>query len=229
MYLRAGKMAEWSIAAVLKTVELKGSGGSNPSLSATISKSMETNIIIPNKTIENAIDLSIIQSIHEIRGYKVMLDFDLAEQYGVETKRLKEAVRRNIERFEGEDCMFELIREEIDSLRCQFGILNTGGRGQHSKYLPFAFTELGIAMLSSVLNSEKAIKVNKDIMRAFVAIRQYVLNYNELKQDLEEFKEETRTQFDSISEVLDDFVEHKKELEKPRNPIGFKTNANLKS
>jgi hypothetical protein len=100
--------------------------------------------------------------IYEIRGYKVLLDVDLAYMYEVETAQLKRAVRRNIERFEGEDFMFELTQDEVDSLRCQFGILNTGGRGQHSKYLPFAFTEMGISMLSSVLNSETAIATNRN-------------------------------------------------------------------
>ena len=97
-------------------------------------------------------ELQTIQNkIYEIRGQKVMLDFDLAEMYGTETAQLKRAVRRNIERFEGDDFMFELTKEELS--RCQFGILNKG-RGSNFKYKPFAFTELGVAMLSSVLNSK---------------------------------------------------------------------------
>lgn len=92
-----------------------------------------------------------------------MLDFDLAEAYGVETNQLKRQVRRNLERFEGEDFMFEVTREELS--RCQIGTLNVK-RGQNIKYLPFAFTELGVAMLSSVLRSSAAIKVNRGIMRA---------------------------------------------------------------
>ena len=97
-------------------------------------------------------ELAIIQSkIYEIRGRKVMLDFDLAGIYGIETAQLKRSVKRNIERFEGEDFMFELTRDELS--RCQIGTLNKG-RGSNIKYLPFAFTELGIAMLSSVLNSK---------------------------------------------------------------------------
>ena len=113
-------------------------------------------------------NLQLIQSkIYEIRGQKVMLDFDLAEMYGVETKRLKEAVRRNIDRFEGDDFMFELTKKEITELsRTQFATLNKG-RGSNIKYLPFAFTELGVAMLSSVLNSKPAIEINRGIMRAF--------------------------------------------------------------
>ena len=118
-------------------------------------------------------ELQIIQNkIYEIRGQKVMLDFDLAALYGVETGQLKRSVRRNIERFEGEDFMFEVTREELS--RCQIGILNEG-RGGNIKYLPFAFTELGVAMLSSVLHSTTAIDINRNIMRAFVSIRQYVL------------------------------------------------------
>ena len=106
--------------------------------------------------------------IYEIRGQKVMLDYDLAEMYGVETAQLKRAVRRNIQRFEGDDFMFELTKDELS--RCQIGILK-GGRGSNFKYLPFAFTELGVAMLSSVLRSDTAIEINRGIMRAFVAIR----------------------------------------------------------
>jgi len=93
--------------------------------------------------------------IYEIRGYKVMLDFDLAGLYGVETRRLKEQVRRNIERFEGDDFMFEVTKDELS--RSQIATLNKG-RGSNIKYMPFAFTELGVSMLSSVLNSKTAIK-----------------------------------------------------------------------
>ena len=101
-----------------------------------------------------------------------MLDFDLAEMYGIETRVLKQAVRRNPKRFEGNDFMFELTKEELS--RSQFVTLNKG-RGNNFKYMPFAFTELGVAMLSSVLNSDIAIEINRNIMRAFVAIRNYTL------------------------------------------------------
>lgn len=110
--------------------------------------------------------------IHVIRGQQVMLDKDLAELYGVEVKRLNEAVKRNIERFP-EDFMFQLTVSEYDSLRSQIATLKTG-RGEHSKYLPYVFTEQGVAMLSSVLRSKTAIEVNIRIMRAFVAIRKYL-------------------------------------------------------
>lgn len=106
--------------------------------------------------------------IHEIRGMKVMLDFDLAQLYTIETKRLKEAVRRNIRRFP-EDFMFELTLNEWDNLRTQFASSSWGGK----RYSPFAFTEQGIAMLSSVLHSDVAIEINISIMRAFVHMRQW--------------------------------------------------------
>ena len=110
--------------------------------------------------------------IHVIRGQQVMLDKDLAELYGVEVKNLNKAVKRNMNRFPI-DFMFQLTKEEYNSLRCQNGTLKNG-RGEHSKYLPYVFTEQGVAMLSSVLRSETAIEVNVRIMRAFVAIRKYL-------------------------------------------------------
>lgn len=117
-------------------------------------------------------DLEEIRSrIYEIRGRQVMLDFDLASLYGIETKVLKQSVRRNLKRFEGEDFMFELTKEELS--RSQIVTLNKG-RGSNFKYMPFAFTELGVAMLSSVLNSDIAIEINRRIMRTFVAVRQYL-------------------------------------------------------
>ena len=110
--------------------------------------------------------LTTIQSkIHEIRGQRVMLDYDLAALYGVETKQLKRQVRRNIERFEGDDFMFEVTNDEI--LKCQIGTSSWGGNRQGA----FAFTEMGVAMLSSVLKSQQAIQINRGIMRAFVTMR----------------------------------------------------------
>ena len=165
---------------------------------------------------DSIVDLSIIQSIHEIRGVRVMLDFDLAKRYEVETRRLNEQVKRNIRRFPA-DFMFQLTNQEFKNLKSQFATSSWGG----TRKMPFAFTELGIAMLSSVLNSEKAIDVNIDIMRAFVAIRQYILGYAELKRELENFMKTTNMQFNDIYKVLDVLMSHKKELEKPRTPIGF--------
>ncbi|NCI47217.1 ORF6N domain-containing protein [Sediminibacterium soli] len=125
-------------------------------------------------------DVQLIQEkIYTVRGRRVMLDHDLAVLYDVETKRLKEAVRRNIGRFP-DDFMYALTRDEYQSLRTQFASLDKGRRGEHIKYYPFAFTEQGIAMLSSVLHSEKAIQMNIVIMRAFIAIRQIALQYQEL-------------------------------------------------
>lgn len=185
-------------------------------------------------------DLDIIRSkIYEIRGQKVMLDFDLAAMYGVETGQLKRAVRRNMERFEGDDFMFELTKDELS--RCQIGILNRG-RGSNIKYLPFAFTELGVAMLSSVLRSATAIEINQGIMRAFVTVRQMIAanpvalrlstlekNFQELKQDLEEIfadyndiNEDTRIQLDAINTALADLQSDRKKAP-PRKRIGFKT------
>lgn len=116
-------------------------------------------------------EIAIIQSkIYEVRGTKVMLDKDLAELYQVTTGNLNKAVKRNIKRFPP-DFMFQLTTEEWEALRFQNGIIKKG-RGEHTKYLPYAFTEQGLAMLSGVLNSDIAINVNISIMRAFVAIRQ---------------------------------------------------------
>lgn len=116
-------------------------------------------------------ELQLIQSkIYTIRGYKVMIDSDLAEMYGIETRVLKQAVRRNFDRFEGDDFMFELTPYKVQEFsRSQIVTLNKG-RGFNVKYAPFAFTELGVAMLSSVLNSKIAIEINRGIMRAFVTV-----------------------------------------------------------
>ena len=134
-----------------------------------------------------------IQSkIYEIRGQRVMLDFDLAELYQVETRVLKQAVRRNIERFEGDDFMFELSEEEYnvlkDRLRSQNVILEIDGRGKYPKYPPFAFTEIGVAMLSSVLRSNAAIQANRAIMRAFVAMRNYITTTTQMTSELAEIR-----------------------------------------
>ena len=146
-----------------------------------------------------------------------MLDFDLSLLYGVENKRLKEAVRRNINRFP-EDFMFELSKFEYDSLRSQIASLKNG-RGQHLKYLPFAFTEQGIAMLSSVLNSDKAIEINISIMRTFVTIRQFAVNYTELQNRITEIE----GQLPEIYNVLNYLVEKEnKEVIVERNKIGYK-------
>jgi hypothetical protein len=144
------------------------------------------------------------QTIHLIRGQKVLLDRDLAALYGVTTGNLNKAVRRNIERFPG-DFMFELTREEAERLRFQFGSLK---RGQHFKYLPRGFTEQGVAMLSSVLNSPRAIQVNIAIMRVFVRLRETLSLHKELAQKLAELErkieghdEHIRTLFEAIRQL----------------------------
>lgn len=143
-------------------------------------------------------DLQLIQNkIYEIRGQQVMLDFDLAVLYSTETKRLKEAVRRNIARFP-DDFMFELSSVEWEILRTQIATSSWGG----VRYQPFAFTEQGVAMLASVLKSETAIQVNIQIVRAFIALRQYALGYAEIYQKLENFMVETNLQFNDIYQAL---------------------------
>ena len=193
-------------------------------------------------------DIQNIQNkIYEIRGQRVMLDRDLAELYGVETKALNQAVKRNSKRFEGDDFMFRLTKDETtsillrsqivtfeipenkglleDSSRLRSQIVTTNTKRGGSRYLPYAFTELGVAMLSSVLKSETAISVNRDIMRAFVEFRHMAISlppsnpsadiaqlrkdFEELKLDIEDIlhdqndiNEETRAQLDAISDAL---------------------------
>ena len=175
--------------------------------------------------------------IYEIRGVKVMLDKDLADLYHVTTGNLNKAVKRNIRRFPS-DFMFQLTKEEWDSLRFQFGILETG-RGKHPKYLPHAFTEEGVAMLSGVLHSEIAIDVNISIMRAFVALRKLpalirktdlletkreIMDYiDEILSDQNDINESTRAQLDAISTALAELQSSRSQnatLNK-RRPIGF--------
>ena len=184
--------------------------------------------------------------IHEIRGHKVMLDFDLAELYQVETKRLKESVRRNIERFEGDDFMFELTSEEynslIISLRSQIATSNERGGRRH---MPFAFTEQGVAMLSSVLKSERAIQVNRSIIRAFVAMRNYIMSTKTITSELEAIKaklellerndednleaindlsEDMRQEIDTIYQAIAALsIKEPTQNESQRQKIGFKT------
>lgn len=167
-----------------------------------------------------------------------MLDFDLAFLYGTETKYLKRSVKNNIKRFPP-DFMFELTKEEWDSLRCKNSTLN-GGRGQHPKYMPYAFTELGVSMLSSVLNSDLAIEININIMRAFVTVRQMVAlppsnTLAELRKDVSDLKiyieeilsdqndinEETAMQLELINQSLAELQMHRKRETQPRKPIGF--------
>jgi hypothetical protein len=177
---------------------------------------MEIKIIAQNQVSENILTLSIIKNkIYNIRGYNVILDKDLATTYEVTTANLNKAVKRNIDRFP-EDFMFQLNSEEFN-LIFQNGTSSWGG----TRKLPYAFTEHGVAMLAGLLNSQKAIDANILIVRAFVMLRQYALGYAELKKTLEDFMLKSDMQFRDIYEVLNALLEHKKELEKPSNPIGF--------
>lgn len=166
----------------------------------------------------------VIQSkIYFIRGKQVMLDRDLAALYGVETKQLKRQVRRNIDRFP-DDFMFELSKEEYESLRSQFGTLS---RGEHFKYAPMVFTEQGVAMLSSVLNSESAIAVNIQIIRLFTKMRELLFNHKELIREMESLKRKVgsnRSDIDLIFNYLKQ-LEKAKQLEldqQNRNRIGYR-------
>jgi len=186
-----------------------------------------------------------------VRGRKVMLDCDLAAMYGVETKSLKRAVRRNIQRFP-EDFMFEITQQEQNNLRCQNGTSNISANQSSTnlrcpsdtsswggnRYNAFAFTELGVAMLSSVLNSETAIEINIKIMRAFVELRRLTQtvaeNYSELRKEIDnvknyvddiladqnEINESTQSQLDAISAALAE-LQSKEPRQTPRRRIGF--------
>jgi len=165
------------------------------------------NDLIPIEIIERKIYL--------IRGHKVLLDSDLAELYGVEVKQLKRQVRRNTTRFP-EDFMFELQKEEYESLRSHFGTLK---RGEHSKYLPYAFTEQGVAMLSSVLNSERAVKVNIEIMRTFVKLREMLSTHKDLARKLADMEKKYDTQFKVVFDAIRQLM---KPDEPKKKPIGFR-------
>ncbi len=142
---------------------------------------------------------AVVSKIINLRGERVILDRDLAEMYAVETKQLKRAVRRNIDRFPN-DFMFQLSNEEYRSLRRQFGTLK---RGAHSKYPPMAFTEQGVAMLSSVLNSQHAIEVNIAIMRAFVHLRKMILSHKELAKKLQEIEHHIKDHDEKIQAIFE--------------------------
>ena len=186
-------------------------------------------------------DIEVIQhKIYEIRGVRVMLDFELAELYETTTSLLKRAVRRNIDRFPS-DFMFELTNDEANNLLSN-GVFQFGTpKYNFSAYSPFAFTEQGVAMLSSVLKSETAVKVNISIIRAFVQMRQFILQNKEILQSIDELRqrvkqlelsgeetltsmndlsEDTRREMDDIYIALAEMANMKKELDKP-NRIGF--------
>jgi phage regulator Rha-like protein len=185
---------------------------------------------------ENAIH----QLIHEIDGYKVMLDFDLAELYGVSTKALNQAMKRNLDRFPPDFC-FQLTKEQWDSLRSQFVTLKkkeseSSENQRHlrsqfvtskmggSRYMPYAFTEHGVTMLASILKSERAVKMNIAIVRAFIAMRKISMHYKELAEKIKELEIRYNKQFSDIYDVLFAMQEDKKQLDDfaNRERIGFK-------
>jgi phage regulator Rha-like protein len=153
-----------------------------------------------------------------IRGQKVMVDRDLAELYGVETKQLKRAVRRNIDRFPS-DFMFELNKKELEDWRCQIGTSNSIKMGL--RHQPMAFTEQGVAMLSSVLNSKRAIDVNIAIMRAFVQMREILATNKEFSAKLEKMEEQLAEHDDQFRLVFEAIKQLLKEEDKPKRKIGF--------
>ena len=166
--------------------------------------------------------------IYEIRGQKVMLDFDLAELYEVETRVLKQAVRRNIDIFP-EDFMIELTKEEWKLQTSQIVMFEKGqGKGKYPKHLPFAFTEHGVSMLANVLKSEKARKTSVAIVRAFIALKQFVLNYKELDEKLKEIENLYNKQFKDVYEAINYLMQKDKQLteQSERKPIGFKIKKN---
>jgi len=179
---------------------------------------------------------SIQTKIYEVRGQNVMLDFDLAELYEVQTKNLNLAVKRNLKRFPN-DFMFQLDSSEWESLRLQIATSNSlrlqnetlnKGRGKHTKYLPYAFTEQGVSMLSGILTSDRAIDVNISIMRAFVFIRQYALSHKDLTvrlQELESKYDKHDKQFKDVYDAINFLLQkdNQETEQKRRKRIGFKS------
>ena len=164
---------------------------------------------------------SIHSKIYEVRGLRFMLDYDLADLYEVETRALKQAVRRNEDRFP-EDFMIQLTAEEVEVMVSQFVIPS---KQQLGGALPFAFTEQGVAMLSSVLKSKRALQVNIAIMRAFVVLRQYALNYSEIANKLSELEQQYNRQFADVYDALNYLMSDKQAREafEDRKRIGFKS------
>jgi hypothetical protein len=167
--------------------------------------------------------LPLAQRIHTVRGHKVMLASDLAALYGVETRALVQAVKRNLDRFP-QDFAFQLTEQELTSLRSQFVILdeatNRGqGRGKYTKYMPFAFTEQGVAMLSSVLKSKKAVRVNVEIMRAFVRLRDLIGRNRDLAKRLDDLESKYDRQFKVVFDAIRELMAPPPSA--PKRRIGF--------
>jgi hypothetical protein len=171
--------------------------------------------LVPEERIERAILV--------LRGHKVMLDADLADLYGVETRALVQAIKRNIDRFPS-DFMFHLSADEAEFLRSQTVILKKGGRGQHRKYLPYAFTEQGVAMLSSVLRSPRAVRVNIEIMRAFVRLRQMLQSNMDLARKLDALEKKYDAQFKVVFDAIRQLMTPPQGTKKRR--IGFASEEN---
>ncbi len=159
----------------------------------------------------------ILNRIYVVRGQKVMLDRDLAEMYGVETKQLKRQVKRNTERFP-RDFMFTLTRKEFENLRSQIGTSSWGG----TRYLPMAFTEQGVAMLSSILNSPTAIAVNIRIIRVFTQLREHALTHKDILLTLSQLEQEVKNNSRDIENIFTVLKELIGKQSTPRNRIGFK-------
>jgi hypothetical protein len=175
---------------------------------------------LSNQTIQKAAAGRLL-CILDIRGKRVILDYELSKLYEVETKALKQAVRRNIDRFP-EDFMFQLTKEEWKLLRSQSVTLEIG-KGHYPKYLPFAFTEQGVAMLSAVLNSQRAIQASIQIMRAFVLMRQWALEYQDLQEKLTDLEKRFGQKFTDIEQVLNYLIQkdQKQVQQGSRKKIGF--------
>ena len=171
------------------------------------------------------------QKIFEIRGQNVMLDFDLAELYEVETKALNQAVKRNMDSFP-EDFMFRITREEYNLLRSQ--IVTLEGKGKFSKYNPYVFTEHGVTMLASILKSPKARKMNIAIVRAFIGLRKFAIQYNDLLEQMQELKGRIGnhdTQLNNIYTAIENLLTEKEAQKtwQEREQIGFKTHPEDKN
>ena len=179
-------------------------------------KTKEVVLIIPNERIMNKIFF--------IRGKKVMLDSDLAELYGVSTGNLNKAVKRNLDRFP-DDFMFKLSKKEFDSLMFQNGISKEGRGG--TRKLPSVFTEQGVAMLSSVLKSKRAVQVNIQIMRMFIRIREFLASNSELRAKVELLEKKYDTKFKIVFDAIKSLMEEKEEIGKKETntrKIGFEAN-----
>ena len=170
-----------------------------------------------NQIIKSLYESDIVERIYIIRGQKAMLDKDLAEMYGVEVKRLNEAIRRNISRFP-DDFMFQVTKDEWENLKTQFATSSWGG----VRKLPFAFTEQGVAMLSSVLRSERAIQVNIQIIRVYTKMKQVLLDNKELWQKIEKIEQAMLQKDGEVKAIFKILKQLLVKETKPRQPIGFK-------